>query len=384
MNRKQLKAIVYAFFNDALMVFLAFLIIPVAILQFFYPLTKVQSLIINAFEWVIWTMFFFEIVLKMHFEKDKFRYIKNNKFDSFINALIVVSPLLEFVSPIFPGTIALRFLRVPRLLRLGAIAGNAVVKWRKINLKSYIIIAAIISTGFTISLLKPSIEFSANDVIWYASFASTMAFIYAVISSFIILKVWGEFSSLQNEIRKEATMLRNICLLSEWLSAKKISREIKAHVLSYTKSNIETFWKRTEKIEENGKKFLKIIHTVNKLASRNKNDASTSDNIIKEVRSISTTRANILALVNVKTPTIIWALLIFLSFVLIFTVILMDFQNQFLSTTVILITSITISLVIALVHDMDFPFQAGFWTIKPEAYLELEELIQKDLNIREV
>lgn len=382
MDKKQLKAFVYSVFNDAVMVLLAFLIIPVLALQFFYPLTKVQSSIVIALDWIIWAAFFFEIILKTYVEKDRLAYIKNNKLDSFINTLIIISPLLEFVSAVFPGTVALRLLRLPRMLRLGVVTGKAGMKWRKANFRIYMGIAAIISAGFLISLLKPNIEISTNDAIWYGTFVSMMAFIYAIISSFIILHVWGEFSALQNEIRKEAVLLRNVCLLSDWLTAKKISREIKEDLLSYAKSNIELFWNGKEKTEGNGRKFLKIIQTTNKFVPRNKKDAATLDNIIKELRGTSTARSNILALANIKTPAIVWALLIFLSVVLIFSAILMGFQNRFLSTAVILVTSIATSLIIALVHDMDFPFQAGFWTIKPEAYFELEELIQKDLKMK--
>lgn len=100
-------------------------------------------------------------------------------------------------------------------------------------------------------------------------------------------------------------------------------------------------------------------------------------NIIEELRASSTAQANLINVAREKSPKILWILLIFLSMVLIGSFIFLGFQSQIVATIVVTLVSGIIGLVVALLFDIDTPFQAGFWNISPSPYLKLKEFIKR-------
>ena len=95
MNKENLKTIVNSIFTDTLMIFLALLVIPLILVQFF-ELTPLQLSIVECADWVIYGMFFLEFVMKVLVAENRIDYIKSNKLASAISLIIIVSPLFEF------------------------------------------------------------------------------------------------------------------------------------------------------------------------------------------------------------------------------------------------------------------------------------------------
>lgn len=376
-SKENLRNLVYSVFSDTLMIFLALLIIPVLAIQFLYPLTETQELVIAAIDWIIWIVFFLEFVFKVYAGKDIFEYVRANRLDSLISVIIIVSPVLELLATAFAGAALLRLLRISRLVRLAGVAGKVGTKWRRINFKSYALVAVIIAIGFLVSLFKPALQYSANDAAWLTVFVSLIGVIYAVIAAFTIMHVWNEFNAMDSEIRKEAVHLRNLVLLADRTNQKSFGKKIKERILEYVSSNVDKYWKKTASMEDNRRKFVQIMESIDEFTPRNEKEIVVLDNVIEELRETASTRSNITTLVNSKTPNIVWLLLVFLSFVLVTGISLMDFQSQLLSTMTITLITTAIAFVTLLVYDMDFPFQSGFWVISPQPYFEVEEFIKR-------
>lgn len=380
MDRNYLKTFVYSVFSDLLMLFLAFLILPVVAIQFFYQLTDFQRIVISAVDWFVWAVFLMEFVLKVYVEKGKFAYLKANRADSIISIIIIASPALELLSGIFSGAAALRLLRAARLARLSGYAWKLRSKWRTMNFQPFIILLIIAVTGFLLALFRVDIAYEGNDALWISTFVSITGFIYAVVSAFAIAHVWGKFNSLSDEVRKEASSLKNITIFSCWMRQKGAGREIRKRISKYVRSNIETFWENACPVTENADKFAELMESVGRLRLKGGKGNGTFGDMAEELRRVSDARSRVTSMMSSKTPGLVWVLLGFLSFLLIASFSLMDFQNTLLSFLVVAMTTVSVALVGLIVYDIDAPFQSGFWMVDPSAYFELEDFIKKPLH----
>src|SRR3989344_9067359 len=86
---------VYAVFSDTLMIALALLVIPVLVLQNFVHLSPAQGVMVSVVDWFVWIAFFLEFVLKLLVSEKKIRWLVENKLDSVVSVIVILSPLLE-------------------------------------------------------------------------------------------------------------------------------------------------------------------------------------------------------------------------------------------------------------------------------------------------
>jgi hypothetical protein len=376
MNREKMKNLVYSVFSDISMIFLALLVIPVVASDFF-QLTPDQQLIFSGLDWFIYAFFFLEFVLKVFVADRKSEYIRTHKLDSAISLLIIFSPLLDFVSSVFITVPALRLLRLSRLIRLVAIGGKARREWRKVNLKSYAIVAIVITFGFLTSFFRQSITYTANDITAFTGFIQIIGVLYAITTGFMVLNVWNKYNSIDNAIRKESLSLENIYLMSLQLKQKRISEELRNAIMKYVDRIIEIYWKTKGDIAKTKDDFERFFKTIIKFHAKNQREYLILEDMSEEFRNASSYRSDIVSLISSKTSKILWILLIVLSISLVMGFLLVNFASQLFTTLTITMLSAAIAIISVIIYDMDYPFQAGFWVISPEAYFELEDFLKK-------
>lgn len=189
--------------------------------------------------------------------------------------------------------------------------------------------------------------------------------------------VWNEFNALSDKMRKEAVSLRNVYLLSLRTKQKGFIKKLRDGIIDYTKSVIETYWKDMAKMEENENKFVHLFRTIDELKVKNAKDAVLLDNIDEELRTASENRSDIISLAYSTTPNVLWALMVYLSVMLVFCFMILTFHSQLLATLVITMMAAAVALITLVIYDMDYPFEAGFWMITPQPYFDLEGHIKR-------
>lgn len=365
-------------FSDTVMIALALLIIPVAIAQNILTLTHSQEVLISVIDWFIWTAFLLEFTLKLITSGKKWQWLTSNKLDSIVSIIVILSPILEHVSKIFAEAALLRLLRLGRLIRLVALGSKVKHGWKTINLKTYVAFFLVAGIGFTASFIATGFQHSSIDISWISLFVSIFGVFYAFLISFFVMHVWSKYNSIGTEISKEVNALRNAYLLSYQLLPKVKRGEFSQIMTRYIEEIIHAIWESdapdSQKVDD---RFLKLIHFFNDIDLPTQADIIALNHIIEELRLSSVSQANFINLAGDKTPKILWILFLLLSTVLVGSFIFLGFQSQLLATVLISLVSIVTGLVVALIFDIDTPFQAGFWNISPKPFLSLKEYINK-------
>jgi hypothetical protein len=120
-EKAKLKKKVYSALSDKRMIILALIAIPIIIAEYIIP-TGTAFWIALVLDWMIWFVFLAEFVLKVYVEKDNMTYIRNNKFDSALSIIIILSPLLGLITNVVTGIPALRAIRASRLFAVARTA----------------------------------------------------------------------------------------------------------------------------------------------------------------------------------------------------------------------------------------------------------------------
>ncbi|MDE1823102.1 MAG: DUF4239 domain-containing protein [Candidatus Micrarchaeota archaeon] len=373
MERSRLRRLVYSVFSDTVMIFLALLVIPVFVADFFH-LSPVQGLIITILDWIIYSFFLLEFLLKFYI--DRLGYVRTHRLDSAISLIIILSPLLVLLSPYFIATPALRLVRLSRLLRLVAVGVKARRSWRQINLKSYAIVAIVIAFGFMVSFFRNPVTYTVNDIAAFVGFIQIIGVLYAIITGFMIFNVWGRHSALDNAIRKETLAIQNVYLLSLQLKQGSASNALKKAILGYTDKIINIYWKTRGDVSATKDEFEKFFVLITRFSSKTQRQHMILEDMNDELRNASSYRTDAVSLILSRTSIILWTLLMVLSITLIISFLAVNFASQLFATITITLLSTAIAIITVIIYDMDYPFHAGFWIISPEAYFELEDFIK--------
>lgn len=130
-----LKEYVYEKFSNRAMMALALIGTFLIVLEFL-GFSEPYATIIIALNWIVWAVFVLEFVLKVAVEDDKTSYLRNNRLDSAISTVIILTPFaslavanLTFV----PAT--LRFLSYEGLAKSAVYGGKVVTEKQKITPK---------------------------------------------------------------------------------------------------------------------------------------------------------------------------------------------------------------------------------------------------------
>jgi hypothetical protein len=360
------------------MILLALLVIPLIIVQFI-PVNPTQRTIFECLDWIVYGMFFLEFILKVYVAENRVNYIKQNKIDSIISIIIILSPLFEIATMYFAEAPLLRLLRISRVVRLGGVLGKTKAGWRKVNYKSYILVALVISAGFVLSFFRPAFTLTDAEQTWVSVFIQVVGIFFGLFAAFMIVNAWNGYNSLDDAIRKESLSLRNIFLLSLALKDDiPAFNNLKTCMLDYTKSVLDAYWKELTKIDETNAKFIQFFKILQEFNPDTEKAHTIYNNMNEELRVASTHRSNVLSLIAARTPKVLWIFVIVLSFILILSFMIVNFSNQWLATLVITMVSIAVAFVIVVIYDISYPFKGGFWSISPQGYFDLENIINEE------
>jgi hypothetical protein len=377
MDRTRAQRIVSSVFSDSVMVFLAFLVIPIIIAQF-VPLLPWQETILTVLDVFIYLMFLLEFVLKVLVASDKKVYLKKHRFDAVISLIIIFSPLLDLVSDVFRAVPLLRvFSGGSRLVRVVAVSGWARSSWRRTTFQTYVAMGLIVALGFVSSFFKPVVTLDSHDQSLFTLFIQIMGTLYAIIIGFVIANVWSKFTTLKSLVQQESASLENAYLLSMSLSEQGFRARLRSTMLVYLGSLLRFFWRRGGTREEEDHAFAGFLRSLHVFKSESQFEITVFDKIIDQVRDAAQFRAQTHSLRTSKTPWILWLIIVIISVILSLSFYIIPFESQTISTLILTLVSAIIALVAGMIYDMDNPFTSGFWIISPEPFLSLKNRLDK-------
>jgi len=211
---------------------------------------------------------------------------------------------------------------------------------------------------------------------WLSSVVQIIGTIYAIITGFIIVNVWGKYLSLVRAVELEATNLKNVYLLAKRLDSD-FAYQVGKKIEIYLKKAIGMYWRGDIGKSDFQVAYYGMILSIQPYLPKTTVEVEIFTNLVDELRKATDSKANIQSLIDSKMPKIFLSLLVLLSGVLIFGFYFFNYDNQILATISITIVSTAVALVAVIIYDINDPFKLGFWAIKPTAFLECQHLIQQ-------
>jgi len=135
------------------------------------------------------------------------------------------------------------------------------------------------------------------------------------------------------------------------------------------------------------REMYEIFKAINDIELRNKKDEIALQLLMQKMTEVTTLRTKRISTATQKLPFSLKLLLYFMSWSLIFGLILMGVYNLIIHIIMIMFLVLSVQLLNAIILDIDDPFE-GVWNIKPTLFfdflnsLELSEKNIKDLNRR--
>lgn len=237
----------------------------------------------------------------------------------------------------------------------------------------YVIITILIS--FLLSLNV----FRIFPVEQTSLFITVVGLIYGLIAAFTINNSWERFSKIRDAISEETSSLINLYLLMEKIADKKTLNKYSCAVVKYCKDVVKTEWHEYWSKENIHQEFIKIFAIVTSINIKKPNKIIIFDHCLSEIREASTARSRQLVLAHAGISKIQWALILFLSLVLVvslaFLALPFTVVTLFVSTAMIA-SIILILLVIREINSMKLAERE----VSSEPYVEVVKRVSKTVD----
>lgn len=196
--------------------------------------------------------------------------------------------------------------------------------------------------------------------------------LYSVLYAFATYVIWGQFTAVENEIRKESGALKDLILFSVRL--KETAREpIVRAVKIYARAVVETEWgalARNDATEKTDRLFLNVISSVTELKVEDENERVIYQRLLDIAGEASTHRDERLALSVKRIPRTLLAFVITTALSILFLLLLYPFRNVPLGVTAVAITTMLLFFAHFVVTDLDNPFE-GAWNVSSDLFGDL-------------
>lgn len=123
MERAVLKKYIYTIFSDRIMFICALIIVPIIIVEIVDP-TWVYIQQLQIVDWIVWSIFLAEFLLKVLVEDSLKIYIIKHKLAAALSIIIIASGIIALFVSLFPFP-ALGVLRLSRIFRVASYGDRA-------------------------------------------------------------------------------------------------------------------------------------------------------------------------------------------------------------------------------------------------------------------
>jgi len=250
---------------------------------------------------------------------------------------------------------------------LGIIPGEIRFRCVKIVLALSALYAVLWLLGFQ--------KFFLNDSEGLAALIQIIGTLYSVLYAFATYVIWGQFTSVENEILKESGALKDLLLFSNPLK-EAVREPIVRAVKSYARAVVEGEWRALssgEKSEKSDRLFYDVIATVTNVKAENDAERSVVERLLDIANQASAHRDERLSLSVKRMPRTLFLFVSLTACTILLLLLFYPFRNAVLGVVSIAITATLLFFAHFVLTDLDNPFE-GTWNVRADAF---EELIRK-------
>jgi hypothetical protein len=211
-----------------------------------------------------------------------------------------------------------------------------------------------------------------NDVEGIGVLVQIIGTLYSVVYAFAIYVIWGQFTSVENQILKESGALKDLLVFSQ--SLKETAREpMVRSVKIYARAVAETEWKALsagEDTDKTDKMFVAIISGVTELKPVDDAERPLCQRLLDIVNQASSHRDERLSLSAKRMPGTLLVFVTLTASMILFLLLFFPFRNVALGMVSIGITTMLLFFAHFVLTDLDNPFE-GTWNVNPQPFVEL-------------
>jgi hypothetical protein len=214
-----------------------------------------------------------------------------------------------------------------------------------------------------------------NDAEGLATLLQIIGTLYSVVYAFATYVIWGQFTSVENEIRKESGALKDLLLFSDRL--KEAIREPMVRAIKiYARTVVETEWSalsNNEVTEKTDRLFREVISSVTNIKPEDDTQRIVYERLLDIANQASAHRDERLSLSTKRMPQTLFLFVTLTASTILFLLFFYPFRNPALGAVSVAITTMLLFFAHFVLTDLDNPFE-GTWNVGSNPF---EELITK-------
>ncbi len=215
-------------------------------------------------------------------------------------------------------------------------------------------------------------RFFQNDAEGIGALLQIVGTLYSVVYAFAIYVIWGQFTSVENEILKESGALKDLLVFSQhW---KESAREAAVRAIKiYARAVAETEWRALsegEGINQNDKLFVTVVSSVTEMNPENENERIVYPRLLDIANQASSHRDERLAISAKRMPRTLLFFVTLTASTVLFLLFLFPFRNVAVGAASVAITTMLLYFANFVLRDLDNPFE-GTWNVNAEPFAKL-------------
>jgi hypothetical protein len=211
-----------------------------------------------------------------------------------------------------------------------------------------------------------------NDAEGLAALLQIIGTLYSVVYAFATYVIWGQFTSVENEIRKESGALKDLLLFSNRLK-EAVREPIVRAVKNYARAVVETEWSalsNREKTEKSDRLFYEVISSVTGVKPEDDTEHIVYERLLDIANQASAHRDERLSLSSKRMPQTLFLFVTMTASTILFLLFFYPFRNPVLGVVSLAITTMLLFFAHFVLTDLDNPFE-GTWNVGSEPFGEL-------------
>ena len=211
-----------------------------------------------------------------------------------------------------------------------------------------------------------------NDAEELGALLKIIGTLHSVVYAFAIYVIWGQFTSVENEIQKESGALKDLLLFSQRLK-ETIREPVVRAVKTYARGVAETEWRALaarEETDKTDKLFSAVIFSVTNVKPEDDTEGIVYQQLLEIANQASAHRDDRLALSAKRMPQTLLLFVTLTASMVLFLLFLFPFRNPVLGVVSIAITTMLPFFAHFVLTDLDNPFE-GTWNVGSEPFAEL-------------
>jgi hypothetical protein len=211
-----------------------------------------------------------------------------------------------------------------------------------------------------------------NDAEGIGALLQIIGTLYSVVYAFAIYVIWGQFTSVENEILKESGALKDLLVFSQRLK-ESVREPIMRAVKIYARAVAETEWRALaagEETEKTDKLFVSVISGVTDVKPEDDNERILYQQLLAIANQASSHRDERLALSAKRMPGTLLVFVTLTASMILFLLFFFPFRNVGMGLVSVAITTMLLFFANFVLTDLDNPFE-GTWNVGSEPFAEL-------------